>query len=192
MRTLLPVSLLLALAAAGQTPQPTVSPEWDITQTTAALSTQAERIQPVLMKLKPEVWVKNGAPGTYVSQWRSAQNDLNYVAGSAKALEQDPERLTLALDTYFRLQAFEAQIGSLVNAVRKYQSPSVGDQLVSLVAENASNRDKLRQYITDLAAQKEQEFSIVDKEAQRCRGALSASTPPPSPKNAPKSRAKKK
>ena len=49
----------------------------------------------------------------------------------------------------------------------------MGDLLIGVLAENSSNRDKLRQYITDLAVTKEQEFQIVDKEAQRCRGVLS-------------------
>jgi hypothetical protein len=44
-------------------------------------------------------------------------------------------------------------------------------------AENSANRDKLRQYITDLAAAKEQEFDVADKEAQRCRGMLTKQTP---------------
>ena len=36
-------------------------------------------------------------------------------------------------------------------------------------AQNATKRDQLRQYITDLATQNEQEFAVVDREAQRCR-----------------------
>jgi hypothetical protein len=34
---------------------------------------------------------------------------------------------------------------------------------------SATKRDQLRQYITDLATQNEQEFAVVDREAQRCR-----------------------
>lgn len=184
MRFLLPL-FLLVLAADAQTPQPSVSPEWDVTQATADLSAQAERIKPVLDQLTPQEWVRKGAPQTYVSQWQTAQKDLTYLARSAKALEQEPERLTLALDTYFRLQAFETQLDSLVDGVRKYQNPAVGELLVSMVAGNASNRDKLRQYITDLAAQKEQEFAVVDKEAQRCRGVLNGGATSTAPARRP-------
>jgi hypothetical protein len=42
----------------------------------------------------------------------------------------------------------------------------------TIVSENSTNRDQLRQYMQDLAAQKEQEFKIADTEAQRCRGSL--------------------
>ena len=70
------------------------------------------------------------------------------------------------------MQAVEAQIGSLVEGVRRYQNPAVGDLLVGVLAANSENRDQLRQYITDLAQSKEQEFRVVDQEAQRCRGNL--------------------
>ena len=61
--------------------------------------------------------------------------------------------------------------------MRNYQNPAVGDLLMGVAAENSANRDKLRQYITDLAAAKEQEFEIADKEAQRCRGTITRQTP---------------
>jgi hypothetical protein len=70
------------------------------------------------------------------------------------------------------LQAVEAEINSLVEGVRRYQNPAVGDLLLSVMAANSSNRDQLRQYITDLAETKDQEFQVVDNEAQRCRGSL--------------------
>jgi hypothetical protein len=57
----------------------------------------------------------------------------------------------------------------------------VGDLLVGVLGENSTNRDRLRQYITDLAANKEQEFQIADKEAQRCRGMLGKQAPAPKP-----------
>jgi hypothetical protein len=57
----------------------------------------------------------------------------------------------------------------------------VGDLLIGVLGENSANRDKLRQYVTDLAATQEQEFEIVDKEAQRCRGALGQQAAPRRP-----------
>jgi len=63
----------------------------------------------------------------------------------------------------------EWRLQSLVEGARKYQSPAVGDQLAQALGANATKRDQLRQYITDLAAQNEQEFAVVDREAQRCR-----------------------
>ncbi|HUA85281.1 MAG TPA: hypothetical protein VMB85_15570 [Bryobacteraceae bacterium] len=174
MKFLLPLVVLpAALVAQG------VSADWDVSKSVARLSAQAARLKPILDQLTPQKWVAKGAPQTYVQQWKSAENELTYLVQSAQALEKQPERLTLALDTYFRLQALETELDSLADGVRNYQNPAVGDLLLGVLEENSSNRDALRQYITDLAAQKEQEFQIVDKEAQRCRGIL---TRQPAPK----------
>ena len=104
------------------------------------------------------------------------------MLGAAQSLRKQPEKLTLALETLFRLQAGESQVNSLVDGVRRYQNPAVGDLLVSVVSANSANRDQLRQYVTDLAQTKEQEFKIVDTEAQRCRGSLSSRPAPAAPK----------
>lgn len=162
--------------ARGQTPAG-VSTAWDISPTLDALSAQSKRLKPILDQLTPQQWVSKGAPETYVAQWRDAQTELGYLVEAVKALEKQPDRLSLALSAYFRLQALELRLNSLVDGVRTYQNPAVGDLLVGVLGENATNRDKLRQYITDLAATKEQEFQIVDQEAQRCRGVLSRQAP---------------
>ena len=39
--------------------------------------------------------------------------------------------------------------------------------------ENSASRQQLRQYLVDLAAIKEQEFKVMDEEAQRCRESIS-------------------
>lgn len=171
MKYILPLLLLAAFAPAQSSSQG-VAADWDIAPTIDALSKQAERLKPILDQLTPQDWVSKGAPQTYVTQWKGAEDELKYLVDSAGAFKKQPERLTLALDTYFRLQALTQRLDSLVDGVRNYQNPAVGDLLVGVLADNSSNRDKLRQYITDLAATKEQEFEIADKEAQRCRATL--------------------
>jgi hypothetical protein len=171
MKNLLPL-LLLPLFARGQAPAPSVTPEWDISQTIGALSAQAARLKPILDQLTPQEWVQKGAPQAYVAQWQGAEKELGYLTASAQAFENDPEQLSRGLDVYFRWQSLREGLNSLVEGVRRYQNPAVGDLLVGVLAENAANRDRLRSYLTDLAAQKEQEFAVVDKEAQRCRGDL--------------------
>ncbi len=185
MRTLL-LLCSLSLLARAQAPQPGVAPEWDVSKVVAAFSDQAGRLKPILDKLTPNEWVSKGAPETYVAQWRQAEQELAYVTQSAKSLENDPERLTLALDTYFRWQRLASDLASLVEGVRHYQNPAVGDLVVSVLGENSSNRELLQQHISELAAQKEQEFAVVDQEAQRCRGTVTR-TParPAAPKTAP-------
>ena len=182
MKFLLPL-VLFTVFTRGQAPAG-VSAQWDISRTMDALSAQAGRLQPILDQLTPEEWVTKGAPSAYVAQRRAASDELKYLVDAVKALQKQPDRLTLVLAVHFRMEALETQLLSLVDGVRKYQNPAVGDLLLAVLGENSSNRDELRQYITDLAATKEQEFQVVDQEAQRCRGVLSRQAPAPSKKKA--------
>jgi hypothetical protein len=163
---ILPLAFVLPARAQG------VSAPWDISQTLTSLAEQSQRLVPILEQLTPEKWEAKGAPAAYTAQWRSARSEVGYLLGAAEAMKKQPDKLTLGLDTLFRLQAVEAQVSSLVDGVRRYQNPAVGDLLVSVVSANSANRDQLRQYISDLAQSKEEEFQVVDREAQRCRGTL--------------------
>jgi hypothetical protein len=168
---ILPLALALPARAQG------VSAPWDISRTLTSLAEQSQRLLPILEQLTPEKWEAKGAPATYTAQWRNARSEVGYLLGAAEAMKKQPEKLTLGLETLFRLQAVEAQVNSLIEGVRRYQNPAVGDLLVSVVSANSANRDQLRQYITDLAQTKEQEFQVVDREAQRCRGTLMRQPP---------------
>jgi hypothetical protein len=149
-----------------------VASEWDIRQLLAALAQQAEHLKPVIDQVQPANWQSQGASETYIAQWHSAQVQLKYLLASTDAFSRLPERLPLGLDAYFRMQALESSLGSLTEGVRKYQNPALASIMQTLIAENSTNRDRLRQYLQDLATQKEQEFEVADREAQRCRAAL--------------------
>jgi hypothetical protein len=165
--------LILAASALGQSAPPAgVASEWDVRKLLERLDVQAEHLKPVIDQVKPETWIAKGGPDTYQVQWNAARAELTYFLASGQALVRQPDRLTLALDTYFRMQAMEFTLGSLMEGVRKYQSPELAEQMQTIVSENGTNRDQLRQYMEDLAAQKEQEFRVADTEAQRCRGIL--------------------
>ena len=45
-------------------------------------------------------------------------------------------------------------------------------ELAGLEAENGANRERFRQYLVTLAAEREQRLEVMDREAQRCRGIL--------------------
>jgi hypothetical protein len=191
MKSLTP-SLFLALALGAVAQAQGVSAVWDVSKSVGDLAQQAARLNPILDELKPEQWEAQGAPPAYAAQLRSAREELGYLLRSAEALGKQPAKLTLALDTLFRLQSVEAQVTSLVAGVRRYQNPAIGDLLESVLAANYANRDQLRQYVTDLAETKEQEYKIVDQEAQRCRGDLArqpvrpqAAAPKPAMANKP-------
>jgi uncharacterized protein YdaU (DUF1376 family) len=163
--------LLLPLASISlwAQPAPSVAAPWDISKSISELAEQVARLKPLLAQLKPQEWIEKGAPGAYVAQWQGAQQELGYLDQTTRALEKQPEKLTAALDVYFRLQGVEWRLESLTEGARRYQSAAAGDQLAEAMGADATKRDQLRQYITDLAVQNEQEFAVVEREAQRCR-----------------------
>ena len=171
------IALILLLCSFSllnaQQPAAGVSPEWDVKKDMTALAAQIRQLQPMVDKIKPETWIAKGAPSTYVKQMASLQTGMQYLLGSSEALARQPERLTAALDAYFRMQYVEVLINSLREGLRKYQSPDLAEILNGLVTESSNNKEKLRTHIVDLAALREQELAVIDQEAQRCRGMLS-------------------
>ena len=149
-----------------------VASEWDARKMIDALTTQEQHLKPIIDQVQPAAWMSKGAPDSYVAQWNTAQTQLKYLISSSEAFSRQPERLPLGLDTYFRMQSVESTLGSLTEGVRKYQNPALASIMLSVIAENSSNRDRLGQYLRDLATQKEEEFKVADREAQRCRAAL--------------------
>src|SRR5690242_14508976 len=142
--------LIAGSAAIGQTAPPQtagVASEWDVRQLIEGLNLQTQHLKTIVDQVKPDSWVSNGAPDTYVTQWKTAQQEMKYLLDSADALAKQPERLTLALDTYFRMQAMESTFGSVIEGIRKYQNPAVADLVRAVVSENTTNRDRLRQCI---------------------------------------------
>ncbi|HYV61749.1 MAG TPA: hypothetical protein VE958_03690 [Bryobacteraceae bacterium] len=187
MKSLLLFSPLVSIVLWGQA-APSVPAPWDVSKSVGELAAQVAQLKPVLAQLNPQEWVDQGASMAYVAQWKGAQQELDYLDQTARALEKQPEKLTAALDVYFRLQAVEWRLESLSEGARKYQNPAAGDQLAAAVGEHATKRDQLRQYITDLASQNEQEFAVVEREAQRCREDQNRQQVRPAPAPAPAKR----
>jgi len=174
MKSVLLLCLLIpAPFSLAQSAQPNgVTSEWDIRKMLDSLEQEAQHLKPIIDQVKPEAWTAKGASSTYIAQWKSAQAEVRYLLSSSDALARQPEKLTSALDTYFRMQAMESTVGSVVEGVRKYQNPALANLMQSVLGENNANRDRLRQYVQDLAVQKEQELQVADREAQRCRDTL--------------------
>ncbi len=178
------VCALLAAASAifAQSAQPSggVESEWDLKKMLDALSAGARRLKPLIDQANPQNWQDAEAVRSYAPPWKSAQNEIQYLSNTADQLAKEPERLTLALETYFRMQALQTSVASLIEGVRKYQNPAVADLLQSALVENLNTRERVRSYLVELAQTKEQEFKIMDKEAQRCRGIMNKQPPPAS------------
>ncbi len=168
--------LFLTPFALAQAPPPAedrgVASEWDARKLIDALGAQAQHLKPIIDQVQPAPWLAKGASETYVAQWNTAQAQLKYLISSSDAFSRQPDRLSLGLDIYFRMQSVDSTLASLTEGVRKYQNPALASLMQSVIAENSTNRDRLRQYLQDLATQKEEEFQVADREAQRCRAAL--------------------
>src|SRR5437899_8470831 len=133
----------------------------------------------MLEKMDPNVWVEKGASETYVAQLQSARDQAGALGSEARELAAKPERLSVALQLLFRIQGLETMLGSLGEAIRKYQSPADAQTLAALTAQNGANRERLQRYVVNLAAEREQELQVMDREAQRCRGILTQVPPKP-------------
>ena len=155
-----------------------IPPEWEVRKQMTELAEHVQRFGPVLDQIHAEEWVKKGAPPAYVSQLASTRAQIGYLVGSTKDLAAHPERMSMALDTFFRMESVEAMLRSVVAGIRKYQNPAVAEMLAGLIADTGADRDKLRQYVLDLAADRDQQFRVMDQEAQRCRAALSRGAAP--------------
>jgi hypothetical protein len=152
--------------------------QWEVRRLLQNLEEQAQHLAPIVEQIQPAGWAAQGAPQAYQDQWVHTKAGLQDLLSDSAALQKKPERLTLALDTYFRMVALENVLGSVLEGVRKYQDAALARRIQDVINENSANRDTLRQYVQDLSVQKEQEFAVADEEAQRCRGALMHETNP--------------
>ena len=180
MRWLRKLVLCCPILLCAQAPNSGLQPDWDIRAILQEMSDHATRLQPVLNEIDASAWVSKGASETYRAQLQSSKDQARGVAEDARALMRNPEKISACLQLYFRVQGMEEMIGSLVEGIRKYQTPELAERLVSLSAENGANRNRLQAYIVNLAAQQEQECAVMDREAQRCRSVMA--TQPPSKK----------
>lgn len=158
--------------------QPGIPPEWETRKLLDSLVSNSKKLQPLVKDLTPAAWVEKGAPDTYRAQWASVQQSIAVLQTSSEWLAKEPTRLSLALDTLFRMESLHTMLVSLAAGVRKYQNPALADLLLGVADENASNREQLRQYAIDLAATKEAELKTMDETAQRCLSQVVRQAPP--------------
>jgi hypothetical protein len=174
---------LLAFAALAQTPPPPraatgLEPAWDIAVALGEIGANADRILPALERIDAKAWVAKGASETYEAQLDSSKQQVQAAADEARSLARNPEKLSASLELLFRLQAVETMLNSVCEGARRYQGAQAAQALARVFAEGGANRERFRQYIVNLAAEREQQFVVMDREAQQCRASLMAPTPP--------------
>jgi len=167
----------LAVAALAQNPLPPgLEPTWDMGVVLQEVGKDTARLMPLLDQVTPEKWFPGGSE-TYAAQLKSAKDQTRAISTEASLLAKNPEKLSAGLQLYFRFEGLEIMIGSLEDATRRYQNVALAQSLTATFAETGANRDRFRSYLIRLAAEREQQFEVMDQEAQRCRAMLLA-TPP--------------
>lgn len=179
---MLAVSGLAAQSGPASTSTPGVTPVWELRKQLDALVAQTRRLAPILDQVKPQDWGVEG----YRQQHQETKAQVEYLARSASALAQDPEKMTLALDAFLRLESLEQLLESLSHGTRRHQNPALADLMQAAISDNALHRSRLRGYLVELVATKQDELRAASDEAQTCRAAALA--PPAPPSAAPVSR----
>jgi hypothetical protein len=131
------------------------------------------RLAPYLEQVHTSEWVAKGAPATYNAQLASARQQIDAIRNEMSSLAEQPENMQDSIRALFRVQTFHRLIDSLMGGLRKYQNPALADLIQSVAVEDQEDLSRLQEYILELANAREQEFRVVDHEAQRCRATLS-------------------
>ena len=132
----------------------------------------------MLEQLHPNDWTARGASDTYIAQWNSILQQFRAVQSDMATLAQHPghggeAHITDSLKALFRLQSTHQMLDSLMGGARKYQNPALADLIESVASENNADVDRVQNYVLQISDEKEQQFAVVDREAQRCRATLS-------------------
>ncbi len=172
-------TVLFAQSQSSRAPQGLETP-WQMAPVFQELADHTGRLLPLIEAANAEAWVRSGgASDTYIQQRQSAIEQVRSLAIEAKAMAATPEKLSLGLQVLIRLQALDAMIDSLADAVRRYQTPREAIELTRVAVQSGSARGRIQEYLINLAAQREKEYEVMDREAQRCRGIITQ--PPPRP-----------
>jgi hypothetical protein len=180
--------LAAACSIAGLAPaqEPGIAPDWEVRANVTGLVAHARQLKPILEQARPQQW--SGAPAAYAEQAKRISAEIEYLITTAQSLAARPDRLTIALGVYFRMQSLDLMLRSFADGVRKYQNPALAELLLGAVSTLAADRSGLQQYVQDLTADREQALKVADEEAQRCRGVLSRQPRPASARPAHKER----
>lgn len=183
LRALMLLVCAAALAApqqpAPQVPRSGLETDWDIAVVFQQIGTHAAKMLPALDKIDAKSWMEKGAPDAYMAQLQSSKDQARSLVESSKVMAKYPTQLSASIEFYFRIQGLETMVASLAEAIRKYQTPADAQNLIALTAENGANRDRVQKYIVNLAAEREQDLKVMDREAQRCRGLVTETSPTP-------------
>jgi Mg2+ and Co2+ transporter CorA len=169
--------------AFGQQPRLAIAPvalgDTQVIAVFNAISQHMARLEPMLEQVRVKDWVTKGAPDAYVQQLESTTKEIHGIEDEMARMAQHTDEMQACMRALFRVQAFHVPLNSLMGGLRNYQNPALADLIESVAAEDQTQIGKLEQYVLQLADAKDQQYAIVDKEAQRCRATLSSQPPAP-------------
>lgn len=174
--------LLIVASAWAQEPVAAVAGDQQTIAMFARIGAYAGRLTPMLEQMKTAEWIAKGASETYGQQAATAVTQLGAVRQDMAELQRHPEKMQDAMKALFRIQTFHRTLDSLLGGLRKYQNPALADLIGSVAVEDAPDLQKVQDYILELANQKDQEYQVVEREAQRCRGVISREPAPVAPR----------
>ena len=147
---------------------------WEIAPVLEEIGAFGGRLTTALERLDVKSWVQKGASETYLAQWQTCREQAGAVTSGARLLARNPEKLSAGMELLFRMQVLNIMVGSLAEGTRRYQTLADADQLSALAGEIGPDRERFERYLVGLAEGLEQQLSVMDREAQRCRGILTA------------------
>lgn len=146
-----------------------VAPDWELKPKAEKIAQDAAPLRPLLEQIDPSKWDVPGGNAAYVRQNRESLEAIGHLQNVAQRLAATPTRLTIALEALLRVEHFVSQVQSFAEGVRRYQNPAVAEVLESELVRPMASRDWLRTHVTELAATREKEWEVAEKEAQKCR-----------------------
>lgn len=152
--------------------------EQDVIQILNGISQHLARLEPMLQQVRAKTWEEKGAPETYNIQYQAAQSQIKNIQVELSALATHSDNLQDGMKELFKVQAFHRSLTSVMEGLRKYQNPALADLISAVAAEDQTYQDKLQYYLIQLATDKDAQYQLVDKEAQRCRAAIAKQAAP--------------
>jgi len=153
---------------------PGLEADWDVAPVLQDIAKNTDKLLPALDRVDARVWVDQGASETYAEQVQLCKDMVKTVSAMARDLAQNPEQLAASINLFIRMQTLDVMLISVEEGVRKYQKAADAQALAGLEAEGSPTRDRFQRYIISLAGAREQDLKVMDEEAQRCRGIVTA------------------
>jgi hypothetical protein len=163
---LLQASLCPAVAAQGMLPR------WEVEEMAKSLQEHAASLEQLLEQVRPKEWSQKGASAAYEEQYDMLRSELSNVSLSAQNLGRNPEKISVVVDTFLWLDRSGSMLQSMTDGVERYQNAALAALLRSAIARGQGAQEKLKEYMRELAVDREAQLEIAHSEAQRCRESL--------------------